>query len=88
MEAINIQRRDTGPDHADRAGPEFIPTDLEITHRLADQRDSFDACDLSEEVDEQALALAKAGDALALGQLLISRMNATVQRRAFWWVSL
>lgn len=88
MEVINIERRDSGPDHADRAGPEFFPSDLEITHRLADQREAFDVCDLCEELDDQALALAKAGDAHALGQLLISRMNATVQRRAFWWVSL
>lgn len=88
MEAINIERRDTGPDYADRAGPNFLPSDTELSYRLADQREAFDVCDLCEELDKQALALAKAGDALTLGQLLISRMNATVQRRAFWWVSL
>lgn len=84
----SVERIESGPAHADRTSEQRFETPSEWAEAVRNQRNAYEAIDLVDEVDDTALALAKAGDAKALGEYLISRMEAAIVRRAEWWVNL
>ena len=80
MNTLSIERIETGP-HDKTAGSSYREAQ-ELADAIRSQRAAFDVCDLCEELNALCVELAKDGRALALGTILIAKMNETIQRRA------
>ncbi len=84
----SVERIESGPAHADRTSAQRFENSKEWVDAVRNQRNAYEAIDLVDEVDDKALELAKAGNAKALGEYLISRMEAVIVQRAEWWLKL
>lgn len=81
----NYERIESGPACCDKtAGSDHADTQ-ELKASIASNLAAFDEMELCDLIDNEAVSLCRAGDAQALGALLIARMNATVLRQAMWW---
>ena len=81
----NIERIESGPACCDKtAGSDYADTQA-LKRSIEQYRAAYDEMEMTDSIDAEAVALCRAGDAQALGALLIGRMNATVLRQAMWW---
>lgn len=78
----NLDRGDTGPDFADKTGGSSVRDALEFKSACEGQREAYDESDLAEEITEELVMLLKSGQTNQVGQILYSKMQATIQRRA------
>lgn len=69
----NVERRDSGPAHRDATADPEIGYEAAYLNAVAHHTHLFDACQLTELVDEKLLTLVKAGNVLAVGELLVKR---------------
>lgn len=83
----NIERRDSGPAHLDATADEEIGYEAAYAVQFEKHAERFDACDLTELVDEKLLELVKAGAEEAAGRYLINAYRARVGAIAQWSVS-
>ncbi len=83
----NVERKETGPAHLDKTAEHF-PTEYEYNSAIRSAHQSYDDCDLAEEIDAELLALCKGQQFEAAGKLLCERMNNTIVRRAHYAMCL
>lgn len=82
---MNYERIESGPACCDKtAGSNHADTQA-LKRSIEQYRAAYDEMEMTDSIDAEAVALCRAGDAQALGALLIGRMNATVLRQAMWW---
>lgn len=81
---INIEHRESGPAHLDKTADPEIGYEAAYAAALGRHAESFDACDLTECVDDRLLALVKAGSAEAAGRYLIDAYRARIGDLADW----
>lgn len=80
--ALNIERRDSGPKHLDKTADPEIGYEAAYLNAVAHFTHLFDACELTELVDEKLCSLVKAGDPQAVGKLLIQRFTQRIDHSA------
>lgn len=80
----NIERRESGPKHRDATADPEIGYEAAYIDAMKRHTRAFDACDLGELVDDKLLALVKAGNAIAVGQLLVQRYMQRLDHLAQW----
>jgi hypothetical protein len=78
----SIERRDSGPAHLDKTADPEIGYEAAYLNAVAHFTHLFDACELTELVDEKLCALVKAGDPMAVGKLLIQRFTQRIDHSA------
>ena len=84
---LSIERRDSGPAHLDATADPEIGYEAAYIAAVVVHTRRFDACDLTQLVDDKLLTLVKAGNALAVGQLLVQRYTQRIDHLAQWSAS-
>lgn len=78
----NIERRDSRPAHRDATADPEIGYEAAYLNAVSFHTHRFDACELTELVDDKLLALVKAHNVLAVGELLVKRYAKRIDQAA------